>query len=91
VRDAVDAAAALQHLLCGWNDRTVNEVMLAPLAGCVAHRQGDDCVIFSLHRRPRVQFARVHALPPSFIAVNKALKVSKDWSTHLNSKVTTHV
>ena len=68
VRSAVDAAAAMQTMLSGWQ----NCITVDPQAGCVSHLQDDKCIIFSFGGGPRVQFVQVEGLPPSFIDVQHA-------------------
>jgi hypothetical protein len=75
VHSAVDAAAAMQSMVSGWT-RYTNRITVDPQAGCLSHLQGSDqCIIFSLDGGPRVQFAQVAGLPPSFIDVQQTQEV----------------
>jgi hypothetical protein len=65
----------MQTMVSGWTDYT-NRITVDPQAGCVSYQQGDNgCIIFSLGRRPLVQFVKVKGLPPSFIDVRQAQEV----------------
>lgn len=79
LHNTVDAAGAMEHLVKGWTN-SKNIVFAAPESGCVSYQQGNDCVIFSLGRRARLQFAAVHCLPPSFISVQHAQTVRRNMN-----------